>query len=117
MYMYILLQHYLPHMNKLNITESANAVYFPENYLVKTDFKRNKVKRVKKNKNRRSILEATVVRFERRKNSQRGRYHYSILSHNLGSHRGTTDEFAKIPFFLVLFSAALVELSPFLSTI
>ena len=36
---------------------------------------------------------------------------YSILSHNLGSRRGTTDEFATIPFHLDLFSAALLELA------
>ena len=30
-------------------------------------------------------------------------------------HRGTTDEFATIPFHLVLFSAALVELTNFIS--
>ena len=36
---------------------------------------------------------------------------YSILSHNLGRSSGTTDEFATIPFHLVLFSAALVELA------
>ena len=35
---------------------------------------------------------------------------FSILSNNLGC-RGTTDKFATIPFHLVLFSAALVELA------
>ena len=38
---------------------------------------------------------------------------YSILFYpiTLGGHRGTTDEFATIPFHLDLFSAALVELA------
>ena len=36
---------------------------------------------------------------------------YSILSHNLEGRRVTTDEFATIPFHLVLFSAALVALA------
>ena len=36
---------------------------------------------------------------------------YSILAHNLESRRGITDEFATIPFYLVPFSAALVELT------
>ena len=35
----------------------------------------------------------------------------SIQSHNLGRSSGTTDELAIIPFYLVLFSAALVELA------
>ena len=35
----------------------------------------------------------------------------SILSITLEGRRGTTDEFATIPFHLVLFSAALVELT------
>ena len=43
---------------------------------------------------------------------------FSFNSHNLGRLLGITGDFATIPFHLVLFSAALVELaSPFLSTI
>ena len=41
----------------------------------------------------------------------RGNFYFSILSHNLGRSSGTTDEFATIPFHIVLFSAALVELT------
>ena len=43
----------------------------------------------------------------------------SILSHNIARYLGTIDDFATIPFYLALFSAALVELeikSPSLST-
>ena len=36
---------------------------------------------------------------------------YFVLSHSLGGWLETTDEFATIPFHLVLFSAALVELA------
>ena len=36
---------------------------------------------------------------------------YSILSHNVGRSSDTTEEFATIPFHLVLFSTALVELA------
>ena len=35
---------------------------------------------------------------------------FSVLSHTLEGRRGTTDEFTTIPFHLVLFSVALVEL-------
>ena len=41
----------------------------------------------------------------------RDNFYFSILSHNLGRSSGTTDEFATIPFHIVLFSAALVELT------
>ena len=34
---------------------------------------------------------------------------FPVLSHILVSRRGTTDDFATIPFYLVLFSAALAE--------
>ena len=36
---------------------------------------------------------------------------YTILSHNIGRLSGTTDKFATIPFYLVLFLAALVDLA------
>ena len=45
----------------------------------------------------------------------RNRYHFfSILSHHLGGRWGTADEFATNLFYLVLFSAALVELAKFI---
>ena len=41
--------------------------------------------------------------------------YFSFNSHNLGRLWGITDDFATIPFHLVLFSAALVELAKIIS--